>query len=318
MRTYTHKGIRHGVGEIRGFTLIEVLVVISIIGLLVAILIPAVQAAREAARKASCASKLRQLGIAMHAYESTVGVFPSLVNAKRGYSPHAMLLPHMGEAPLYAAFNFTMDRSDLANRTFAATWVDLFLCPSDHDPAHRRPNTNYAVNAGWRYQVDGKNNGVFTAQDEPLTSLSAIRDGTSVTALMAEWIVGDGTRTGQDPARLTFHTPLLTEKDQFEQFLVACEQGSKRFDPAMRGIPWVAAGMSLTAYNHNLTIGKRSCLNGVQAKEGAWTAGSRHSRGANVVFADGHVSFLRDSIEPRLWQAIATRAGGEVVDPNAL
>src|SRR5262249_25562137 len=67
----------------RGFTLIELLVVIAIIAVLIALLLPAVQAAREAARRAQCINNLKQLGIAIHNYESTNGVFP-MGAARRG------------------------------------------------------------------------------------------------------------------------------------------------------------------------------------------------------------------------------------------
>ena len=85
-----------------GFTLIELLVVIAIIAVLIALLLPAVQAAREAARRAQCVNNLKQLGLALHNYNSSYGSFPIgrsvFVTATTGttpysYSPFAMLLP---------------------------------------------------------------------------------------------------------------------------------------------------------------------------------------------------------------------------------
>ena len=89
----------------RGFTLIELLVVIGIIGLLIALLLPAIQAAREAARRIQCSNNLKQVGVALHNYQTTVGRFPPITLLPIGqtfqpWSAHARLLPYLEEAGL--------------------------------------------------------------------------------------------------------------------------------------------------------------------------------------------------------------------------
>lgn len=93
----------------RGFTLVELLVVIAIIGVLVGLLLPAVQAAREAARRMQCSNNFKQMGLAMHNYESTYKKLPPAVtkvsNSTNGtHNPSAFIrmLPYMEQAPLYA------------------------------------------------------------------------------------------------------------------------------------------------------------------------------------------------------------------------
>src|SRR5512139_1124671 len=99
----------------RGFTLIELLVVIAIIGLLIALLLPAVQAAREAARRAQCVNNLKQLGLALHNFESTYKRFPSACydpifldpvtknwrNERGRWSYLVLLLPYVEQKALY-------------------------------------------------------------------------------------------------------------------------------------------------------------------------------------------------------------------------
>lgn len=69
-----------------------------------------------------------------------------------------------------------------------------------------------------------------------------------------------------------------------------------------------------TIYNHNMMINERSCTNGGLIQLGSWSAGSLHSGGAFSTFADGHVQFVRDSVELAVWRALSSRNGGETVE----
>ena len=104
----------HRSAKLRGFTLIELLVVIAIIAVLIALLLPAVQQAREAARRSTCKNNLKQLGLAIHNYHDTHGVFPpgyisrdvsttdpASAETGLGFSWGTMILPFMDQSPLY-------------------------------------------------------------------------------------------------------------------------------------------------------------------------------------------------------------------------
>ena len=126
------------------FTLVELLVVIAIIGVLVSLLLPAVQSAREAARRMSCSNNLKQLGLALHNYESSYKVFPAGYRYKPGpagtpeeIANHAGLawgaamLPQLEQTALYEAIDPTIPIWHEDNLEARETFVAAFLCPSD-------------------------------------------------------------------------------------------------------------------------------------------------------------------------------------------
>jgi prepilin-type N-terminal cleavage/methylation domain-containing protein len=132
----------------RGFTLVELLVVIAIIGILVGLLLPAVQAAREAARRIQCTNNLKQIGLALHNYESAhtrfapgfisrvTGPWPGggndpIPEVGPGWSVFAMILPQLEQTNLHSIVNFNVPITDPVNQLARSTEVDAYRCPSD-------------------------------------------------------------------------------------------------------------------------------------------------------------------------------------------
>jgi len=141
----------------RGFTLVESLVVISSISLLIALLLPAVQSAGEVARRLQCSSNMKQVGLGMHSYLSSLNTFPpgyvsltvtslrqilplvegagdTLVigdDASPGWSGHAMILPYLEQKSLYDQINFNVGVDRAANSTSIGNSLSVFQCPSD-------------------------------------------------------------------------------------------------------------------------------------------------------------------------------------------
>lgn len=303
-----------GTARAAGFTLIEVLVVCSIIGILVALILPAIQASREAARKSNCISNMRQLGLAMNSYVATVGSLPSSSNGNGGFSAHAMVLPYLEQVPIYNAFNFDLTILDKENKTSLLTKVNVFFCPSDFLLFEGEAPASYACNAGHSFQLTRQLNGAFTMPPDASTTFASITDGTSNTSMMAEWVTG----SDQDPKFGMYQTSKrMIKPEEYEAFLADCLGAmAKRTQSlaAVKGRSWAHGDKGESIYTHDVVIGGRSCRNGSRIPEGAWTAGSRHGQGANVLFADCHVQFLKESISLPAWRAIGTRSSGEHVN----
>jgi len=330
----------------RGFTLIELLVVIAIISVLIALLLPAVQAAREAARRAQCVNNLKQIGIALHNYHTSWNGFPvGFLYAYQNVLPIssplqyrwsvlAQMAPCLEQTNLFNALNFDFPIAHQptgggalfwpyfpANTTAMATVVGLFLCPSDGapPPAVGSGPTNYAFCSG-----NGSGGGDATNANGAFIlgvpqSVATIIDGTSQTAAASEQLLGIA-----GPYSQTTPTPVPSPWYRAMARVVA----GPLTDPACalagdgwllnKGSSWWDGNYQNALYNHYLTPNstRPDCI--VYHNPGWKAARSFHSGGVNLLCCDGHVIFIKNSINPPIWQAISTRAGGEVISADAL
>jgi prepilin-type N-terminal cleavage/methylation domain-containing protein/prepilin-type processing-associated H-X9-DG protein len=303
--------------RMRGFTLIEVLVVIAIISIVVTLTIVAVQSARESARRTSCSNNLRQIALAVSNYVSRVECYPGTANGKKGFSPHAMLLTDFEQTPLYNSLNFSFRHSDPSNSTVRLTSLSLFNCPSN-PTSNTRGSTNYLFDVGYGYQVFSWN-GIFSTPSKGLISPTSVIDGASNTSLCSESLSSPKLISPQKSTKVFDVTSTSRSAADFDKFVSACESmaASSSSIKFKKGFCWIDSACGRSLFNHDLTPNKNSCTVGRAVLQGAWTASSAHNAGVNTAFADGSVRFITNTISVNVWRAVSTRAGGEAFDQSS-
>jgi prepilin-type N-terminal cleavage/methylation domain-containing protein/prepilin-type processing-associated H-X9-DG protein len=341
----------------RGFTLIELLVVISIIGVLVALLLPAVQAAREAARRMQCTNNLKQIGLAVHHYETAVSTLPlgcvvTFDSAKNpvftGWGITARLLPHLEGQNHFNACNFNLPNETPENDTAMRLGIATYLCPSDGknqvifiDDGQPRNNTNYGFNRGDWYVWGGSTSALppgspFRANASvPLTS---VNDGLSNTLFAAE--VKTHTPYLLNCSGLRY-APLGTQpmpgpNDSPSAVgpYTACSGSLAELRPDSGHSEWEDGNTSQAGFTtawppNKVTPGRfggtsvpDTDLIAIREENGgptfaAVTARSYHPGGVNALMGDGSVRFVKSAISGSTWRALGTVAGGEVVGSDS-
>jgi prepilin-type N-terminal cleavage/methylation domain-containing protein len=327
-----------------GFTLVELLVVIAIIGVLVGLLLPAVQSAREAARRMSCQNNLKQLGLALANNESAVGTYPpslawsgtstSDASANAVWSAQARLLPFVEELAIGSEIRRQLavpyDAATLADgRLIGGLVMPILLCPSEPETSPRvdargpfHAPLNYGVNLGtWMVfnpsTMKGGDGAFF-----PNSRLTAgsFADGMSKTIALAEvkasmpyyrnaGIAAPAVPTdppaicslGGDFKTNTGHTEWVDGRGHQTGFTAAFPPNTK--------VPCTQAG---TVYDVDWT-NQQEAKSLAAPTSAAVTSRSHHPGLVNYVLMDGSVQTAADGIDPFVWRAMATRAGGEVV-----
>jgi prepilin-type N-terminal cleavage/methylation domain-containing protein/prepilin-type processing-associated H-X9-DG protein len=263
-----------------GFSLVELLVVITIIGMLVALLLPAVQAAREAARRATCLNNLHQIGLGLQNYHSVHASFPPgciqpafMISNGRQFAWSALLLPYIEQQPLSTAIDFSQPCYAAVNAAPAAVVLSMYVCPSN------------ARSSAW---VEGR----------AATDYSGLY-GENIPPHPAGWVAENGMMVYDQAFRIRDVT------DGTSNTLIVAE--NSRF-PVLAGDQWIN-GLNIMDADY--------AINYIPPNPQLWEHDirSEHPGGANAALCDGSARFLSETLDVNTLKAILTRAGGEVVGP---
>ena len=307
----------------RGFTLVELLVVITIIGILIALLLPAVQAAREAARRAHCVNNLKQVGVAMHNYENAYKTLPVGACGCCYGTWLLFTLPYLERGSLYEQYVRPCGLTtppDIRygsgqNQPVTKTQISAYTCPSDMlgaSAAYYSGITfhNYVANFGnttrWRTSPYGTTSSgtpnvfgraPFQYVDNNTSPQNAlfrdIVDGLSSTLMIAETVQGQS-----------------ADLRGFAWWGGGCHFETYLPPNALQPDVLESAGYCITANPLN-----PPCIGPGGANVESIAARSRHPGGVHAAFCDGAVRFMIDNIDLDTWRGLSTAAGRETLGP---
>jgi prepilin-type N-terminal cleavage/methylation domain-containing protein/prepilin-type processing-associated H-X9-DG protein len=315
----------------RGFTLIELLVVIAIIAVLIALLLPAVQAAREAARRTQCANNLKQIGLALHNYHSVVESFPPGLlstpnsttgdNAGPGWGWAAMILPQLEQAAVFNAINFGLPIEAPDNSTARLTKINTFVCPSDASFVSQFTvvdvSTSITTLGAQICDVASSNYVGCFGKSDP----SSLYGGPNTTDPPPGRDHGEGLFFRNRSIRIaeildgTSQTLAVGEKSQN---LARATWTGAVTNAAVPITELQAEGGLSPEGGDALVVAHTGEIDGPNSRPAhADQFWSRHPGGAQFTFADGSVRFIKEKRPLPIFQALATRQGGEIVSADS-
>lgn len=334
--------------QARGFTLIELLVVIAIIAVLIALLLPAVQAAREAARRAQCINNLKQIGLAMHNYQSTNNSLPQGMRGCCWGSWLIPVLPYVEQTALFNSWNSYGNNSGIAgyidgplryagalNLTVTSTVVTAYLCPTDANNNQtttigtpRVRSQNYVVNfgnvamqqqplvdGGVTYQFLGAPFGDVGAPRPDITgaggigSVNGIVDFAAIIDGLSNTMMTSEVRVGITGTNLDLRG--------FSHWAYAANFSGYRTPNStipdwMQSASYCNAAPAIATGNPS----NPPCIGGPGGQV-IIAPRSFHPGGVNTGFCDGSVKFMKNTVNPLTFRAISSTKGGEVISSDA-
>jgi prepilin-type N-terminal cleavage/methylation domain-containing protein/prepilin-type processing-associated H-X9-DG protein len=299
----------------RGFSLVELLVVIAVTAILVALLLPAVQAAREAARRLQCQNNLRQLGIGFHDFEGANGGFPPRRHTTvpyQGWGPY--LLDCMEQAAIGDRYDTKKNFYDPANQPWIKMPLAVFICPS------APPGRIVAI-------IDQANN--------PTGTVGAAGDYFAANSVDAYWWPAAQKAAAADtvncPAlRDNAQQPLAAITDGLSNTLLLAEFAGRpnhwikgQQQPTDAALQWANWWGPWASYNSSIfkTWTADGSAPGSLATGGPctvncnnnWGIYAFHPHGAHILLCDGSVHFVGETLDRDVFAGLVTKAGGEVI-----
>lgn len=279
----------------KGFSLVELLVVVAIVGIVIAITLPAVQAAREAARRSQCANHLRQIGFATHQYHDATGALPNATFYGTTFlSAFTAILPYLEEEVKSNGYDVSLPYRSTVNLRIIKLTVPIYVCPTMNRP-RSVPDADsacdeygalasYAVSTGTENPWIGPHNGALIFARSGVTRFKSLSDGLSRTILVGELDYG------------------LTNYNWG-----ACKNHETRWGATRWGAGYPGVSLATTSGRFNsdrLISGFAEFV----------TFRSDHPGGAQLAMADASLHFVAETIDSAMLDALSTRAGGEAID----
>lgn len=281
----------------RGFTLVELLVVIAVIGILVALLLPAVQAAREASRAASCKNNLKQIGLSLHMYHDIRRRLPPGWEASpgpedpNGWGWAAAILPHLEQRNIESVIQANLPIDHPSNQQARELVVPTYICRTD-------------INSS-TFVIHGGADDEHAHQDQIGTPLFTVAKSNYVGVFgrsEIEEVPSAGEGVFFHNSRLTF----ASVSDGLSNTLLIGERGSKLGSSVWAGvIPGANAAMARIVGTSDHTPN--------HADHHFDDFSSFHPQGVHFLVGDGSVQRINDQIDIAVYHAMVTRSGGEPV-----